>query len=81
MSRLTKVGAAALGTGTAALGGTGTAAADAGADAASSPGGVSGDVVQVPVHVPVHACGRTVNVIGALNPASGTTCGNGGRAG
>jgi hypothetical protein len=28
----------------------------------------------VPVHVPVNACGNTVSVIGALNPALGNFC-------
>ncbi|MFI9650263.1 chaplin [Streptomyces sp. NPDC052040] len=39
--------------------------------AAGSPGVVSGNVIQAPVHVPVNAVGNTVNVIGALNPAFG----------
>lgn len=43
----------------------------AGGTAKGSPGVVSGNVVQAPVHVPVNAVGNTVNVIGALNPAFG----------
>ncbi|MFF8947023.1 chaplin [Streptomyces sp. NPDC014864] len=39
--------------------------------AAGSPGVVSGNVIQAPVHIPVNAVGNTVNVIGALNPAFG----------
>lgn len=39
-----------------------------------SPGIVSGNSVQVPVHVPVNACGITATVIGALNPTFGTPC-------
>ena len=39
--------------------------------AVGSPGVVSGNVIQVPVHVPVNAVGNTVNVIGLLNPAFG----------
>lgn len=31
----------------------------------------SGNLVQVPVHVPVNVVGNTVNVIGLLNPAFG----------
>ncbi|MGY0067414.1 chaplin family protein [Streptomyces sp. QTS137] len=83
MSRIAKVGAVALGTGAVVLGGAGMAAADAGADAvaAHSPGVASGNVVQVPVHVPVNVCGNTVDVVGALNPAFGNTCVNGGHAG
>lgn len=44
--------------------------------AAGSPGVLSGNVIQVPIHVPVNVCGNTVNVIGLLNPAFGNTCVN-----
>jgi hypothetical protein len=37
---------------------------------------VSGNLIQVPVHVPVNLCGNSVNVIGALNPAFGNRCEN-----
>lgn len=40
-------------------------------DAHDSPGVVSGNVIQVPVHIPVNAVGNSVNVIGLLNPAFG----------
>lgn len=33
----------------------------------------SGNTVQLPAHVPVNACGNTVNVVGLLNPAAGDT--------
>ncbi|MEV6669706.1 chaplin [Streptomyces sp. NPDC051162] len=58
----------------------GIATADSGAHGAAvnSPGVASGNTVQVPVHVPVNACGNTVTVIGALNPAVGNHCFNGG---
>lgn len=39
-----------------------------------SPGVLSGNVVQVPIHIPVNVCGNTVNVIGLLNPAFGNAC-------
>ncbi|GHH41838.1 chaplin [Streptomyces candidus] len=52
------------------------AEAEAEAVASNSPGVVSGNVVQVPVEVPVNFCGNTVNVIGLLNPAFGNTCVN-----
>lgn len=39
--------------------------------AVNSPGVGSGNVVQVPVHIPVNVVGNTVNVIGLLNPAFG----------
>ncbi|WP_225799453.1 chaplin [Streptomyces sp. NK15101] len=48
--------------------------ADALGLAAGSPGVLSGNVVQVPIHVPINICGNSVNVIGALNPAAGNTC-------
>lgn len=44
--------------------------------ASHSPGVASGNTLQVPVHVPVNACGNTVDVIGVLNPAFGNTCVN-----
>ncbi|MGY0490190.1 chaplin [Streptomyces sp. WG-D5] len=79
MSRIAKTAAVALGTGAVVLGGAGLAMADAGAQgsASNSPGVLSGNLLQVPVHVPVNVCGNTVNVIGALNPAFGNTCVNG----
>ncbi|MEV4974167.1 chaplin [Streptomyces scopuliridis] len=60
-----------------ALGG-GYAHADSGASgtAANSPGVLSGNNVQVPVHVPVNVCGNTVDVVGVLNPAFGNNCAN-----
>ncbi|MER6557622.1 chaplin ChpG [Streptomyces sp. NPDC001027] len=69
---LTSVAAAAV------VGASGIAAADSGANAvaAHSPGVLSGNVVQVPVHIPVNVCGNTINVVGLLNPAFGNTCVN-----
>ncbi|MFE2879373.1 chaplin [Streptomyces roseus] len=60
------------------MGGAGLASADSEAAglAAGSPGVLSGNLVQVPVHVPVNVCGLTVNIVGALNPAFGNTCVN-----
>ncbi|MFD5077984.1 chaplin [Streptomyces sp. NPDC058371] len=45
--------------------------------AADSPGVGSGNNVQVPVGVPVNACGNSVAVVGALNPSFGNSCANG----
>ncbi|MGW2958092.1 chaplin [Streptomyces sp. NPDC001220] len=61
-----------------ALMGAVPAFADSGAEGAavSSPGVVSGNVIEVPVHVPVEACGDTVDVIALLNPAFGGACVN-----
>ncbi|MFE9441125.1 chaplin [Streptomyces sp. NPDC006602] len=47
---------------------------DAAGSAASSPGVLSGNLVQLPVHVPANACGNTVDLLGLLNPAFGTGC-------
>ncbi|MEV0254963.1 chaplin [Streptomyces sp. NPDC050732] len=73
-----KVVAAVAATGGLVLAGAGIATADAGAQGAAvnSPGVASGNVVQVPVHVPVNACGNTVSVIGLLNPTFGNYCVN-----
>ncbi|MFJ6568863.1 chaplin [Streptomyces sp. NPDC091292] len=64
----------------AAVAGTaGIAAADSGAQGAAvkSPGVISGNVIQAPIHIPVNVCGNTVDVIGVLNPAFGNFCANG----
>ena len=78
MSRIAKAAGVVLGTGAVVLSGAGLAMADAGAHGAAvgSPGVLSGNLVQVPVHIPVNLCGNTVNVIGLLNPAFGYTCAN-----
>ncbi|MFE7777322.1 chaplin [Streptomyces sp. NPDC057445] len=74
-----------------AIAAAGAAHADSGAQggAVGSPGVLSGNTVQIPVHVPVNVCGNTVNVVGLLNPAVGNSCenkssgnrGNGGNGG
>ncbi|KJY30304.1 MULTISPECIES: chaplin [Streptomyces] len=58
------------------LGASGSALADANASgtAIGSPGVLSGNVVQVPIHIPINVCGNTINIIGLLNPAAGNTC-------
>ncbi|MEV8535076.1 chaplin ChpH [Streptomyces sp. NPDC051211] len=73
-----KVVAAAAATGGLVLAGAGLAVADAGAQGAAigSPGVLSGNVVQVPIHIPVNVCGNTISVIGLLNPAFGNVCVN-----
>ncbi|WSR88596.1 chaplin [Streptomyces erythrochromogenes] len=64
------------------MGGAGLASAHGGGGAtaegvaAGSPGVASGNLGQIPVHVPVNVCALTVNVVGALNPAFGNTCVN-----
>ncbi|WP_030721635.1 chaplin [Streptomyces sp. NRRL F-2580] len=80
MSRFAKSVAVTLAAGAMVAGGAGMAAADAVAEGAAigSPGVLSGNVVQVPIHIPINLCGNTVNVVGALNPAFGNTCINNG---
>ncbi|MDJ0340349.1 chaplin [Streptomyces sp. H10-C2] len=75
--KYSKVAAIAAGT-LMALGAAAPAFADAEANgvAKDSPGVLSGNVVQVPVHVPINVCGNTVSVIGLLNPAFGNSCTN-----
>jgi hypothetical protein len=62
-----------------ALGGAAPAFADTGAGAttADSPGVVSGDVIQAPLHMPLNFCGATVDVAALMNPALGSHCANG----
>ncbi|AVH58648.1 MULTISPECIES: chaplin [Streptomyces] len=59
-----------------ALGMATPAFADTGAEglATGSPGVLSGNVIQIPVHAPINLCGNTVDVIGVLNPAFGNGC-------
>ncbi|WP_329376491.1 chaplin [Streptomyces sp. NBC_01351] len=78
MLRMWKNAGLALAAGLVVIGGASVASADAVAEglAAGSPGVLSGNVVQVPVHVPINLCGNSVNVIGLINPAVGNTCVN-----
>ncbi|MEV4335292.1 chaplin [Streptomyces sp. NPDC049597] len=73
-----KVVAAAAATGGLVLAGAGVAVADSAAQgaAAQSPGVLSGNALQVPLHVPVNLCGNTVDAIGLLNPTFGNECAN-----
>lgn len=64
-------GGSSAGNGTSTGGG-----ASADGAATNSPGVLSGNLIQAPVHVPVNACGNTVDVVGALNPAMGNDCAN-----
>lgn len=78
MSRIAKAVVLSTAAAAAVAGASGVAFADAGAGAAAvgSPGVLSGNVVQVPIHVPVNVCGNTISLIGLLNPAFGNTCVN-----
>jgi hypothetical protein len=61
-----------------AMGAASPAFADSEAHGAAvgSPGLLSGNVIQAPIHIPVNACGNSINVIGLINPAFGNTCVN-----
>ncbi|MER6051692.1 chaplin [Streptomyces sp. BHT-5-2] len=48
--------------------------AHAAGGAKGSPGVISGNVVQVPISIPINLCGNTVDFIGILNPAFGNRC-------
>ncbi|KIQ65258.1 chaplin [Kitasatospora griseola] len=75
-----KIAAVAAATGGLLLAGAGAASAHGGAhaegSAVGSPGVLSGNLIQIPVHVPVNVCGNTISVIGLLNPAFGNHCAN-----
>ncbi|MEV5343900.1 chaplin family protein, partial [Streptomyces sp. NPDC052676] len=83
MRRVTRNGVFAVAAASGAMALTMPAHADSSAQgaAAGSPGVISGNTVQLPVHVPVNVCGNTVNVVGLLNPAAGNTCVNEGGDG
>ncbi|MFS4095444.1 chaplin [Streptomyces sp. AF1A] len=78
MKRVTRNGVIALAAASGAMAVVGPAFADSAADGAAdgAPGLVSGNTVQLPVHVPVDICGNTVNAVGLLNPAMGNNCAN-----
>ncbi|GFH35216.1 chaplin [Streptomyces pacificus] len=78
--RRTGLVAAMVTGGALAAAGAAHAGSDAQGRAAGSPGLISGNTVQVPVHTPVNVCGNTVNVVGLLNPAAGNNCANEGNA-
>ncbi|MFG2892725.1 chaplin [Streptomyces sp. NPDC048248] len=91
MKRFAKTASAAAVTCAMVIGGAGVASATNGghhhhkggkggatakARASHSPGFLSGNVVQVPVHIPINVCGNTVNILALLNPAFGNSCVN-----
>ncbi|MFJ8633125.1 chaplin ChpE [Streptomyces sp. NPDC093568] len=75
MKNLKKAAAVTMVAGGLLAAGAGMASATDGAhadgQAVGSPGVVSGNLVQAPVHVPVNVSGNSVNVVGILNPAFG----------
>ncbi|MEU3722846.1 chaplin [Streptomyces sp. NPDC031705] len=76
MVRVRRGLAVALAAGALVAGGASVASADAGAQgvAAYSPGVGSGNLIQVPIHIPINACGNTLSIIGLLSPSFGNTC-------
>ncbi|NYI07701.1 chaplin [Allostreptomyces psammosilenae] len=78
MLRTTKAAVVAVLTASALAlgGGTAVAESDGEATAIGSPGVLSGNAISVPIHIPVNACGNSLNLIGLLNPTSGNTCVN-----
>ncbi|MGW1379040.1 chaplin [Streptomyces sp. NPDC002446] len=53
-----------------------TDGSQAGGQAVKSPGIVSGNNTQAPVHVPVNICGNSATVGGLLSPTFGNLCVN-----
>ncbi|MER5635662.1 chaplin [Kitasatospora sp. NPDC002227] len=76
MKDIRKAIALAVAAGALVLGSAGAACADANAEAVvvGSPGVLSGNNVQIPIHIPINICGNSVNVLAALNPTAGNTC-------
>ncbi|CAM5260136.1 chaplin family protein [Streptomyces fimicarius] len=68
---VTMIAGGLIAAGAGAASATGHSGAGAEGLAAHSPGVASGNLVQVPVAVPVNVVGNTVNVVGLLNPAFG----------
>ena len=80
MSRIAKaiVFTAAVGTGVVGTAGAAFASAGAAGGATHDPGVVSGNNIQVPIHLPINLCGNTIDIIGLLNPAFGAKCAHAG---
>ncbi|AXI86015.1 chaplin [Actinospica acidiphila] len=80
MKNLKKAAAVTMVAGGLLAAGAGMASATEGSHAdgkaVGSPGVVSGNLVQVPVDVPVNVSGNSINVIGVLNPAFGNVAVN-----
>ncbi|MFI9200277.1 chaplin [Streptomyces sp. NPDC053048] len=76
MSRIAKAAVVTAAVGATLAGVAGGAVADSGAKgvAAGSPGVISGNVIQIPIHIPINLCGNTIDIVGLLNPASGNIC-------
>ena len=79
MSRIAKALVVTAAAGMAVTGAAGVASADADATGAAigSPGFLSGNVVQLPINIPIIACGNSIGLVSILNPTFGNTCING----
>ncbi|GHE10205.1 chaplin [Streptomyces alanosinicus] len=80
MKNLKKAAAVTMLAGGLVAAGAGMASATGGAhacgDAQGSPGVVSGNVIQAPVHIPLNVSGNSVSVVGIMNPAFGNSAVN-----
>ncbi|MFJ3923460.1 chaplin [Streptomyces sp. NPDC090022] len=80
MKNIKKAAAVSMIAGGLVAAGAGVSAAHGGAHAAGeavgSPGVASGNLIEVPLHVPVNVVGNTANVIALLNPVWGNTAVN-----
>ncbi|MFI6105777.1 chaplin [Streptomyces sp. NPDC051310] len=76
MSRIAKAAILTSAIAASVAGTSGVAAADAVSEGAAvgSPGVISGNLVQVPIHIPINLCGNTIDLVGVLNPAFGNVC-------
>ncbi|MEU7281929.1 chaplin [Streptomyces sp. NPDC045431] len=76
MSRIAKAAVLTSAIAASVAGTAGVASADAISEGAAvgSPGVISGNLVQVPIHIPINLCGNTIDLIGVLNPAFGNVC-------
>ncbi|MFJ8744206.1 chaplin [Embleya sp. NPDC127516] len=78
MNTFKKTGVMVAGSAALVMAGAGAASAGSEADGAAvgSPGVLSGNNVQVPVHIPVNICGNSLNLVGFVNPTFGNFCAN-----
>ncbi|MBC2876170.1 MULTISPECIES: chaplin [Streptomyces] len=76
MSRIAKAVLMTAAAGAVVSGASGVAVADSNANGAAvgSPGVISGNTIQVPIHLPINLCGNSIDIIALLNPTFGNTC-------
>ncbi|MBS2963287.1 chaplin, partial [Actinocrinis puniceicyclus] len=63
---------------TCATGGGSTSATGGSSGSSGSSGTASGDVIQIPVNIPVNVCGNQVTALDLLDSVTGSSCANGG---